>query len=117
MVDVGALHHHHLFFLHLASDGMTNGGMALVAVHTLQLHGLAVDVVVATSQTELVLIGRSVLDFNLAETYDCRNGFQNLALLVQQFTNEGVAVGSLGCPLLGRNHVQCSIDGSFAGKL
>ena len=117
VVDVGTLHQHNLLVLHLASDGMANGGMALVTVNTLQLHGLAVDVVVAASQTELVLVGRSVLDLNLAETNDGGNGLQHTALLVQQLTYESVAVGSLGGPLVGRNHVQGCLYGSLASEL
>ena len=105
MVDVGTLHQHNLLVLHLAGDGMANGGMALVTVNTLQLHGLAVDVVVAASQTELIVLGLCVLDLHLAETNNGGNGLYYLALLVQKFANESVAIWSLGGPLVGRNHV------------
>ena len=116
VVDVGALHQHNLFLLHFACDGMTNGRMALVAVYTLQFYGLAVDIVVAAGQTELVVLGLGVLDFHLTETYDGRNGLQHAALLVQKFAHQSVAVGSLGCPLAGFYHLQFGLYGSLAGE-
>ena len=106
MVDVGALHHHHLFLLHLTSDGVTHCGVALVTVHTLELHGHAVDVVVATSQAELIVLGLGVLDLHLAETYDGRYGLEHLTFLVEQLGYESVAVGSLSAPLAGLRHCE-----------
>ena len=60
MIDVAALHEHH-FLLHLLPrDGMSRGGIRLVAVHALQLHRLAVEVEVASCQAELIVVGLRV---------------------------------------------------------
>ena len=106
MVDVGTLHQHYLFLLHLASDGVTHCGVAFVAVNALELHVLAVDEVVATSQAKLVVLGLGVLDLHLTEAHDGRYGLEHLALLVEQFSYEGVAVGSLGSPLARIRHCE-----------
>ena len=48
MVDVALLHQEHLLLHLLLSDGMTTPGIRLMAVDALQLHGLVVDIEIAT---------------------------------------------------------------------
>ena len=107
VVDVAALHEHHLVFHLLAGDGMAQFGAVLVAVDTLHLDGLSVEIVVAAGQTELVVLGSSLLDFYLAESDDGRECFHHLALLVLQLSDEGVAVGLFGAPGL---HLVASVE-------
>ena len=117
MIDVGTLHQHYLFLLHLASDGVTHCGVTLVAVNAFELHVLAVDEVVATSQAKLVVLGLGVLDLHLTEAHDGRYGLEHAALLVEQLGYKGVAVGSLGSPLTGSLHRQLSGSHGLAGEL
>ena len=69
VVDVAAFHEHHFLFHLLASDGVASGGIRLMTVHALELHGLSVDIEVATGQAELVVAGFRVtnLDSSKAE--------------------------------------------------
>ena len=69
VVDIATLHEEHLVLHLLTRYVVTRSRIVLMTVHTLHLYGLTVEIVVAACQSELVLIGRSVLDFNLAETY------------------------------------------------
>ena len=55
MVDVASFHQHHLLFHLLASDGVASRRIRLMTVHALQLHGLSVDIEVATGQAELIV--------------------------------------------------------------
>ena len=69
MVDVATLHQEH-FLLHLlAGDVVSRLRIVFVTVDALHLDGLAVEVVVASGQSELVLAGGCVLNFYFAETY------------------------------------------------
>ena len=106
VVDVGSLHHHHLFEHVLTRQCMSRLGSCFVAVHALQLHGLAVDVIVSTSQFELIVLSLSILDFHLAEAGVGRYGLHHLALLVLQLGHQGIAVRRLSTPLLGHLHRQ-----------
>ena len=69
VVDVATLHEEHLVLHLLTRYVVARSRIVLMTVHTLHLDRLTVKIVVAACQSELVLIGRSVLDFNLAETY------------------------------------------------
>ena len=101
MIDVGTLHQHYLFLLHLASDGVTHCGVAFVAVNAFELHGLTIYIIVATGESEFIILGLGILDLYLAETNDGRYGLKGASLLVEQFYYESVTVGSLGSPLSG----------------
>ena len=100
VVDVGTLHHHHLFLHLLARDGMSALGVRLVAVHALQLQRLAVHVEVAACQSELVGLSLCVQNLHRAETYLCRHGFRRAALVVLQFSHQHIDLRLLGCPRL-----------------
>ena len=98
VVDVALLHEHYLV-LHLpAGDGVARRGVVLVAVHALELHGLVVDVEIASGQPELVLVGRCLANLHLAYAEVGAHALNDLALAVLQRGHEHVAVGRLGAP-------------------
>ena len=100
MVDVAALHQEHFFFHLFARNVVTRFGVCFMTVHTLHLDGLSVQVVVTSGQSEFVLVGRCVLDFDFAEAHNGREGFDGASLLVQQFAHQRIAVRSFGAPRL-----------------
>ena len=100
VVDVGALHHHHLFLHLLARDGMTAFGIRLMTVHTLQLQRLAINKEIPAREEELVVGVLNILDFNRSEAYLCRYGFGGIALEVAQLSHQYVDIRFLGCPRL-----------------
>ena len=104
VVDVAALHEHDLLLHLLRGDGVAHGGIDLLAVHALELHGPAVDVVVAPGQPELILCGGRVADLDLAEAEGRREGLHHAALPVAQLPDERVAPRLLGRPLAGVGH-------------
>ena len=130
VVDVALLHEED-FLLHLsAGNGVTGFGVVLVAVHTLHLDGLTVEVVVATCESELVFLGGCVFDFNFAEADVGGEGFDHLAFGVLQFADQGVALRFLCAPGFhggagvegGRNDDALSLaahcaDGNFGGHV
>ena len=108
VVDVALLHEEH-FVLHLlAGYVVSRGGIVFVAVHALHLDGLAIEVVVAACQSELVLISGRVADFYFAEADIGGEGLNGVALLVLQFAHQGITVGSFSTPgfhfITGRKH-------------
>ena len=105
VVDIAALHEHHLVLHLLAGDGVAQLGIVFMAVDALHLDGLAVEVVVAASQTELIVLGSGLLDFDFAESDHGGEGFHDVALLVLQLSDEDVAVGLLSVP--GLHFVAC----------
>ena len=98
VVDVALLHEEH-FVLHLLAGHVVScGGIVFVAVHALHLDGLAVEVVIAACESELVLVGGRFADFDFAEADVGGEGLDGVALLVLQFAHEGVTVGSFSTP-------------------
>ena len=115
VVDVGALHHHHLFLHLLARNGMTAFGIRLMTVHTLQLQRLAINKEIPAREEELVVGVLHILDFNRSEAYLCRYGFGGIALQVAQLSHQHVDIRLLGCPRLdghqGKNLSRCCRSG------
>ena len=94
MVDVRTLHQEDLTLHLLMCDGMPTGGIRLVAVRPLELHRLMVDVEVATSMPELILVGRCLADLDLTEArIDGRTIHQRLPRLVIELGDQDIAVG------------------------
>ena len=99
MVDVRTLHQEDLALHLLMRDGMPTGGIRLVAVRPLELHGLMVDVEIATSVPELILIGWRLADLYLTEArIDGRTIQQRLPRLVIELGDQDIAVGSFRRP-------------------
>ncbi len=107
MVDVGALHHHHLFLHPVTADGMTNGGVRLVTVHTFEFHRLTVDVEISAGETELIILGFGVLDLDFAETHIGRYCLHDFALGILKLRHKHIAPGLLGAPLFRVGYFQC----------
>ena len=98
VVDVAALHEHH-FLLHLlAGNGVAAVGIVLVAVHALHLNRLAVEVVVAAGEFELVIFRFRLLHFDLAEAHGGGERFNHLALLVFELSHEDIHLRALCAP-------------------
>ena len=101
VVDVAALHQHHLFFHLFASDGVAPLRGIFVAVHALHLHGLVVEVIIAPGQSEFIVVGGGLTDFAGAETYDGADRLYHVALGVLQLCHEHISVGGFRAPGLG----------------
>ncbi len=100
MIDVAALHEEH-FALHLlARDIVPSGRIVLMPVNALHLDGLAIEVVIASSQPKLILVGRSVLYLDFAEAYDSGDSLNHVAFLVLQLAHQCIAVRSFCAPWL-----------------
>ena len=69
MVDISLEHEEYLLLHLLACDIMTGVDIVLVTVHTLHLDRFAVEVIVASCQAELIILGLCIADFNLTETH------------------------------------------------
>ena len=48
MVDIGTFHQHHLFFHHIARDGMSDRRIRFMTVHAFQLDGLTIYIIVTS---------------------------------------------------------------------
>lgn len=81
MIDIGTFHQHHFVFHHLAGDGMANSRITFMTVDTLQFNGLAIDVIVASGQSEFVIRSGRIFDFHFAETDSGRDCFHCAAFL------------------------------------
>ena len=98
MIDVAALHQHHLLLHLLPRDGMARRGIRLVAVHAFQFHGLSVDIEVATCQAELIVACFCIANLNGADAEVGGGAVKELARLVLEFSHKDIAVGCLGTP-------------------
>ena len=85
-----------------------------MTVDTLQLDRLSVEIVISSSQSELILLGRSLLDFHLSEANDGREGLNRSALGILQFSYQCITVRSFCTPEL---HLVGSIERSFQNNL
>ena len=113
VVDVAALHEEH-FFLHLFTRHIvTRRRIVFVAVDALHLDGLAVEVIIASGQSEFVVLGSRLLDFHFAEAHDGGERFNHVALLVLQFAHERIAVWRFGAP---RFHLVSSEERGRCGE-
>ena len=84
MVDISTLHQHHLFFHHIARDGMPDRRIRFMAVHAFQLDGLTIYIIVTSGQSEFIFFSRCIFDFDFAETDNSRNGFYRFAFGIFQ---------------------------------
>ena len=100
VVDVHPLHQHHFFGHTFTGDVMPLFRIAFVTVHPFHLDRLAIEVIVTARQSEFILIGRSILDFDFAEAYSGREGFYHTSLLVFQFAHQRIAIRLFGIPRL-----------------
>ena len=99
VVDVRTLHQEDLALHLLMRDGMPTGGIRLMAVRPLELHGLMIDVEVATSVPELILISRCLADLDLTEArIDGRTIQQRLPRLIIELGDQDIAVRSFCRP-------------------
>ena len=99
MVDVATLHQHDFLFHLLHRDSVACSRIDFLTVDTFQLHRLAVHVVVASGQSELVFAGRRILDFDLAEAQSGRERLYDTAFLILQLAHQYITIGRLGRPL------------------
>ena len=99
MVDVTLKHQHNLFMHLLACDSVTTLKVTLMTVNTLHLNGLAIEIVVASCKTELIILGLCIANLNLAETNLGRYCLYYATFLVEQLHEQSIAVGLLGTPL------------------
>ena len=106
VVNVRTLHQHNLTFHLLTRDNLTRQWVGIVSVYTLEFHWLTIDIVISSSQTELVLTCRSVLDFNRAETSLETYRF-NYFLTLHQLTNNNIDVRLFSCPCCRIVHGKC----------
>ena len=102
VVDVRTLHHHHFFGHAFTSDIVTQLRICFVTVHTLHLDRLTIQIVVTTSQTEFVLIRRSILDFDFTETDSSRERFDSASFLILQLTYQSITIRLFSIPRLYR---------------
>ena len=105
VVNVATLHEHHLCFHLLTSQHVACFRMCLVAVDALELHWLAVYVVITTGQTELVVLCQRVFDRHFAEANMSRDRLDHLAGGIFQLRHNGVAIRALGRPLVRMAHL------------
>ena len=100
MVDVALLHQHHLVLHLLTRDGMAAVGVVLMTVNAFHLDGLAVEVIVASWQAELIILGCCLADFHGAEANGGGEGLNDLPCPILEFAHEGVAIGGFCAPFL-----------------
>ena len=72
MVDIGTFHQHHLFFHHIARDGMSDRRIRFMTVHAFQLDSLTIYIIVTSRQPEFIFFSRCILDLDLTEPDDRR---------------------------------------------
>ena len=106
VVDIRTLHQHNFTFHLLTRDNLTRQWVGIVAVNTLEFHGLTIDIIISSSQTELILTCRGILDFNRAESSLEADGLNNL-LTLHQLTNENIYVRLFCCPCCRIVHCEC----------
>ena len=82
VVDVAAFHKEHLMLHLLARYIMTGSRIVLVAVNTLHLYRLSIEIIVAASKSKFVFIGRCILNLYLSETNNGRESLNHIALFV-----------------------------------
>ena len=99
VVDVATLHQHDFLFHLLHRYSVACSQIDFLTVDTFQLHRLAVHVVVASGQSELVFAGRRILDFDLAEAQSGRERLYDTAFLILQLAHQYITIGSFGRPL------------------
>ena len=114
MVDVGTLHHHHFFGHAFVSDVVTAFRIGFVTVYPFHLDRLAIQVIITACQSEFILVGWSILDFDFAETYVGRECFYDTTLLILQLSHQSIAIRLFSTPRLyfiacihGRNDMPC----------
>ena len=112
VVNVRTLHQHNLTFHLLTRDNLTRQRVGIVAVYTLELNWLAVDIVISSSQAKLVLTCRSILNLNRTETSLETYRFNNL-LTLHQLTNDNIDVRLFCCPCCRIVHGKCLTNGGL----
>ena len=106
MVNIRTLHQHNLTFHLFTRDNLTRQWVGIVAVYTLEFHWFTIDIVISSSQTELVLTCRSILNLNRTETSLETYRFNNF-LTLHQLTNDYIDVRLFCCPCCRIVHGKC----------
>jgi len=110
VIDITTQHNHHLLLHLLAGDGVASHQIVFVTIHTLHLHGLAIEIVVTTRQAKLIVLGLCVTNLHLAESHICRGTLHNATLLIEKANNQRIAVRLLGTPLRRILHLHSHSD-------
>ena len=97
----------------LTRDNLTCQWVGIVAVHTLEFHWLTIDIVISSSQTELVLTCWCILNLNSTETSLETYRFNNF-LSLHQLTNENIDVRRFCCPCCHIVHSECLFNVSLS---
>ena len=113
VVDIRTLHQHNLTFHLLTRDNLTRQWVGIVAVNTLEFHWFSIDIIISSSQTELVLTCRCVLNLNRTETSLETYRFNNF-LTLHQLTNDNIDVRLFCCPCCRIIHGKCLSDVSLS---
>ena len=96
---------------------MTAHRTVLMTVDTLHLDWLAIQVVIASSQFELVILGLCIAYFNLTEAEICRSQLYRIALLVEKRNHQCISVRFLCTPLCRSRNRDIKLQGlSVTGK-
>ena len=106
MVNIRTLHQHNLTFHLLTRDNLTRQWVGIVAVHTLEFHWFTINIIISSSQTELILTCRCILNLNSTETSLETYRF-NYFLSLHQLTNENIDVRLFSCPCCRIVHGKC----------
>ena len=113
VVDIRTLHQHNLTFHLLTRDNLTRQWVGIVAVNTLEFHWFTIDIVISSSQTELVLTCRCILNLNRTETSLETYRF-NYLLTLHQLTNENIDIWLFCCPCCRIVHGKCLTNVSLS---
>ena len=113
VVDIRTLHQHNLTFHLLTRDNLTRQWVGIVAVNTLEFHWFSIDIIISSSQTELVLTCRSILNLNRTETSLETYRFNNF-LTLHQLTNDNIDVRLFCCPCCRIIHGKCLTNVSLS---
>ena len=106
VVNIRTFHQHYLTFHLLTRDNLTRQRVGIVAVYTLEFHWFTINIIISSSQTELVLTCRCILNLNSTETSLETNGLNNL-LTLHQLTNNNIDVRLFCCPCCRIVHSEC----------
>ena len=113
MVDIGTFHQHHLFFHHIARDGMSDRRIRFMTVHAFQLDSLTIYIIVTSRQPEFIFFSRCILDLDLTEPDDRRGCLHHFPFSILQLSNQRIAIWELCRPFPGSFYIQDSFRGLY----
>ena len=112
VVDITLQHKHNLFLHLLACNSVSALKTVLVTVNTLHLDWFAVEVVITSSQAELIIFSFCLANFNFTESHVSRSHFNGATLFVKQAYNQSIAVRLFSTPLCRISNSKRNINGS-----